>query len=168
MDDGRQSLADPHEFGRKLTACKDTAQDPDFVVVARVEAFIAGWGLDEALKRAEIYKEAGADAILMHSKRSDHSEIEAFMKAWNKRHPVVLVPTKYYSTPTDTFREWGANLVIWANHNLRSCISAMQKTTKMIYEQESLAGVEPNIVPVAEVFRLQNQQELKEADKKYL
>lgn len=71
LDDGKQQLADPHEFGRKLTACKDTAKDPDFVVVARVEAFIAGWGLDEALKRAEIYKEAGADAILMHSKRSD-------------------------------------------------------------------------------------------------
>lgn len=90
------------------------------------------------------------------------------MKAWNKRHPVVLVPTKYYNTPTDTFREWGANLVIWANHNLRSCISAMQATTKAIYENESLVPVEEKIVPVKEVFRLQNQQELKEADAKYL
>lgn len=70
----------------------------------------------------------------MHSKREDHKEIEDFIKAWDKRHPVVLVPTKYHSTPTDTFREWGVNLVIWANHNLRSCISAMQHTTKTIYE----------------------------------
>ncbi len=168
LDDGRQDLADPYEFGRKLTACKDTAKDPDFVVVARVEAFIAGWGLEEALKRAEIYKEAGADAILMHSKLGDHSEIEAFMKVWNKRHPVVLVPTKYYTTPTSTFRDWGANLVIWANHNLRSSIKAMQETSKAIYEQESLESVEPKVVPVKEVFRLQNQDELKQADKKYL
>ena len=63
----------------------DHQRDPDFCIVARVEAFIAGWGLDEALKRADAYREAGADAILMHSKRSDSSEIEAFMKAWNNK-----------------------------------------------------------------------------------
>ena len=66
-------------------ACKDHQVDPDFVVVARVEAFIAGWGLDEALRRAEAYRNAGADAILMHSKKSDPSDIEAFMKAWNNQ-----------------------------------------------------------------------------------
>lgn len=63
----------------------DTQTDPDFCVVARVEAFIAGWGLDEALRRAEAYRNAGADAILMHSKKSDPSDIEAFMKAWNNQ-----------------------------------------------------------------------------------
>ena len=64
---------------------KDTQQDPDFCIVARVEAFIAGWGLDEALRRAEAYRNAGADAILMHSKKSDPSDIEAFMKAWKNQ-----------------------------------------------------------------------------------
>lgn len=66
-------------------ACKDSQTDPDFVVIARVEALIAGWGLDEALRRAEAYRKAGADAILMHSKKSDPSDIEAFMKVWKNQ-----------------------------------------------------------------------------------
>ncbi len=125
LEDGRQELAKIDEFAKKIMACKDTAKDPDFVVVARVEAFIAGWGLEEALKRSEAYVEAGADAILMHSKLGESSEIEAFMKVWNKRSPVIIVPTKYYTTPTDTFRGWGVNAVIWANHNLRASVQAM-------------------------------------------
>ncbi len=149
---------------------KDTQDDPDFVVVARVEAFIAGWGLDEALKRSEAYSKAGADAILMHSKRSDSTEIEAFMKEWKKisKVPVVIVPTKYYTTPTPTIRDWGVSTVIWANHNLRSSINAMQQTCKQIYQDQSLVNVEPNIVTVKEVFRLQGQPELDAAEKKYL
>ena len=65
--------------------CIETQEDPDFVVAARVEAFIAGWDLDEALRRAEAYRNAGADAILMHSKKSDPSDIEAFMNAWKNQ-----------------------------------------------------------------------------------
>lgn len=161
-------LAPIEEMCNKIKAMKDHQVDPDFQVVARVEAFIAGWGLEEALKRAEAYQAAGADAILMHSKQNNHSEIEAFANEWKGRHPLIIVPTKYYTTPTDTFRDWGVSTVIWANHNMRACISAMQKTTKDIYENESLTGVEPNVVSVKEVFRLQDQTELNVADKKYL
>lgn len=168
LDGGRQELADVQEFADKIRACKDTAKDPDFVVVARVEAFIAGWGLQEALRRSEAYVEAGADAILMHSSLKNPSEIEAFMKEWNKRHPVVIVPTNYYTTPTNTFRDWGVSTVIWANHNLRACVSAVKNTSKLIFENQSLEPVEPNIVPVKEVFRLQGMDELKAAEKKYL
>jgi hypothetical protein len=92
-------LASIEEFSSKIRAMKDTQRDPDFVVVARIEAFISGWGLDEALKRAEAYKAAGADAVLIHSKKSDNAEIAAFCKAWDGKHPVVIVPTKYYTTP---------------------------------------------------------------------
>ena len=94
--------------------------------MARVEAFIAGWGLDEALKRSEAYANAGADAILMHSKLNDSSEIEQFCKNWDFRKPVVLVPTKYYTTSSDTFRNWGVSLVIWANHNMRTVVKHVQ------------------------------------------
>lgn len=168
LDDGKQQLADITEFAKKIEACKATAQDADFQVVARVEAFIAGWSVEEAVKRAEAYRAAGADAILMHSKRSDSTEIEAFLQAWGNRHPVIIVPTKYYTTPTDKFREWGVSMVIWANHNIRSAITAMQQTSKLIYENESLVPVEKNIASVKEVFRLQNMDELKQAEKKYL
>jgi phosphoenolpyruvate phosphomutase len=108
-------LADIDEFCLKIKAMKDTASDPDFCVVARVESFIAGWPLEEALKRSEAYVKAGADAILMHSKKSDRSDIEAFCKAWKNKHPVIIVPTKYYTTPTQVFRDWDVSMVIWAN-----------------------------------------------------
>ncbi|WP_028776089.1 phosphoenolpyruvate mutase [Shimazuella kribbensis] len=163
-----QQLADINEFCGKLKAMKDTQNNKDFIVVARVEAFIAGWGLKEALHRAEAYHQAGADAILIHSMRSDTKEIELFMKEWSDRHPIVIVPTKYYSTPTKRFHELGISLAIWANHNLRTSINAMQKISKQIYEDKSLIHVERNVVTIEEVFRLQEVEELKEAEKKYL
>jgi phosphoenolpyruvate phosphomutase len=164
----RQPLADVDEFCGRIKAGKDAQRDSDFSIVARVEAFIAGWGVKEALRRAEAYRKAGADAILVHSKRSDCLDIESFMKEWGDRHPIVIVPTKYYSTPTDHFRDLGISLVIWANHNIRSSIKAIQQTSKQIYEDQSLYKVEPEIVPVKEIFRLQGADELIEAEKKYL
>lgn len=169
LHDGRaQPLADVEEFALKIKACKDSQRDPDFCVVARVEAFIAGWGLEEALLRAEAYRKAGADAILMHSKKSDPSDIDAFMNAWNNQGPVIIVPTKYYTTPTDHFRDMGVSMVIWANHNLRSAVKSMQETSSRIYKDQSLMGVEKVIAPVKEIFRLQRDDELVGAEKKYL
>lgn len=164
----QQPLADVEEFVGKIKAAKDTQQDPDFCVVARVEAFIAGWGLSEAVRRAEAYYEAGADAILMHSKISSADQVLAFMDEWQDTCPVVIVPTMYYETPTHLFEEAGISLVIWANHLLRSSITAMQRTAKLIYDEQSLQPVEKEIVPVKEIFRLQNAAELKEAEKVYL
>jgi phosphoenolpyruvate phosphomutase len=163
-----QPLADIEEFCGKIKAMKDSQSDDDFVVISRVEAFIAGWGLKEALRRAEAYRLAGTDAILMHSKRSDILEIEAFMKEWNNRLPVVLVPTKYYSVPTEKFRDLGASLVIWANHNLRATIKAVQHTSRKIFSEQNLVAVEKEVVSVDEVFRLQGADELKKAEKRYL
>jgi phosphoenolpyruvate phosphomutase len=168
LDGAAQPLADIDEFSRKITACKETQVDDDFCVVARVESFIAGWGLEETIKRAEAYRQAGADAVLIHSKESNPSDIEIFMKEWDNRHPVVIVPTKYYTTPTDHFRDLGINMVIWANHNMRSAVQSMQATSRQIYEDQSLVNVEPNIAPVSEVFRIQGMDELKAAEKRYL
>jgi len=163
-----QPLADIDEFCGKIKAAKDSQMDEDFVVVARVEAFIAGWGLEEALRQAEAYRQAGADAILMHSKKSGPSDIQAFMEEWGDRHPVVIVPTKYYSAPTDLFRDLGVSLSIWANHNVRAAISAMKEISAQIYRDQSLINVENKVASVAEIFRLQGADELKEAEKKYL
>jgi phosphoenolpyruvate phosphomutase len=163
-----QPLADIAEFAGKIRAAKDSQTDPDFCVVARVEAFIAGWGIDEALRRAEAYHEAGADAILIHSKLRTADQILEFMQAWGDRLPVVIVPTTYSTTPTSAFADAGVALVIWANHVLRSSVTAMQRTAATIFEEQSLMPVEDEIVSVAEIFRLQNAAELKEAENKYL
>ncbi|MEC0235752.1 phosphoenolpyruvate mutase [Paenibacillus kribbensis] len=163
-----QALADIEEFSGKIKAMKDTQTDEDFTVVARVEAFIAGKGLEAALQRAEAYRKAGADAVLIHSKRTDATEIEAFMKEWAGRLPVVIVPTKYYTTPTARFQELGISLVIWANHNLRASIQAMQQLSDQIYRDESLVHIEKDVATMEEVFRLQGVEELQAAERQYL
>lgn len=168
IDGEQQPLADIEEFCGKIRAVKDAQQDPDFCVVARVEALIAGWGMDEAIKRAEAYWRAGADAILMHSKKSTADEVLQFMQEWGDTCPVVVVPTMYYNTPTEEFQRANVSLVIWANHLLRCGITAMQETAATIFSEQSLRSVEPRVAAVKEVFRLQNAAELKAAEKRYL
>ncbi len=168
IDGEQQTLADPYEFAGKIKAAKDTQNDPDFCVVARVESFIAGWGLSEALRRAEIYLEAGADAILIHSKKNTAEQVVDFKSEWGNRCPLIIVPTMYHSTPTSIFREHQFSIAIWANQIMRSAITAMQATAAHIYEQEAIAETEQQVVPVSEIFRLQNTRELKNAENLYL
>jgi phosphoenolpyruvate phosphomutase len=168
LPDVAQPLADMEEFAGKIKAAKDTQQDPDFCVVARVESLIAGWGLEETLRRAEAYRQAGADGLLIHSKLSAPAEILAFMAEWGGRSPVVIVPTTYFRTPTPAFEEAGVSLIIWANHLMRSGLAAMQRTAAQIRAERCLHNVEETISPVHEVFRLQGVAELSKAEKKYL
>src|ERR1700761_4742897 len=144
----RQPLADIAEFAGKIAAGKDTQTDPNFSIVARVEALIAGWGMDEALRRAEAYRQGGADAILVHSKLSRPDEIFGFAREWAGRAPLVIVPTRYYSTPTDVYRKAKISLVIWANHLVRAATSAMQAVAKEIHASETLVNVEDSIAAV--------------------
>ena len=168
LNSERQPLADIEEFVGKIAAGKDTQQDPNFCVVARVEALIAGWGMDEALRRAEAYRLAGADAILIHSKLSKADEIVTFAREWARRSPLIIVPTRYYSTPTDVFREAGISTVIWANHLVRAAASAMQNVAKEIFHSQTLVNVEDRIVAVNEIFRLQDAEEYTAAERIYL
>ncbi len=162
----QQPLAEIDEFCGKLKAAKDTQRQTDFQVVARIEAFIAGWGLEEMLRRAEAYREAGADALLVHSKLATAEQITAFMDAWDGSCPIIIVPTKYFRTSTDHFRELGVSAVIWANHILRGAVEAMQATAKQIYESQSLVKQERRIAPGEERFRLQGTEELRQAEKR--
>ena len=138
------------------------------MVVARIEALIAGHGLEEALRRAEAYRAAGADAVVIHSKEARPDEIFAFLREWGNRLPIILIPTKYYTTPTAAFRERKVAAVIWANHLLRGSVTRMQEIAARIQREESVVGIEDTIAPLAEVFRLQGDDELQAAEKRYL
>ena len=168
IDGNKQALADIDEFCSRIKAGKDAQIDDDFSIITRVEAFIAGWGLNEALKRAEAYHQAGSDAILIHSAKSEPSEILAFKKEWGDTSPVIVVPTKYYSTPTEVLKQEGFSIAIWANHMIRSSIKAMQESAQQIYESSSILSIEGEIAPIKEIFRLQGVSELKEAEENYL
>lgn len=168
LDNSSSDLADPALHSAKIREMKH--ENPEFVVVARLESFIAGRDVNDAIHRAVMYQDAGADAILVHSKISTDDEIKAFMVKWNQRKsriPVVIVPTKYYKTPTDNFRDYGVSLVVWANHQMRASISAMKEVCERIHYEESLCSVEDQIATVNEIFRLQRDKELAEKEKNY-
>ncbi|MGB8275916.1 MAG: phosphoenolpyruvate mutase [Alphaproteobacteria bacterium] len=163
-----QPLAEIDEFCGKIKAGKDSQTDDDFCIIARVEALVSGWGLDEALGRAEAYHAAGADAVLVHSKQSTADEVLAFAREWGDRCPIVIVPTMFYVTPTDAFRKAKISTVIWANHTLRAAITAMQDVCRRVLTEESLVGIEGEIATVQEVFRLTGNKELADAERRYL
>ncbi|BAZ38248.1 putative methylisocitrate lyase [Calothrix sp. NIES-4101] len=163
----KQPLADIEEFCGKIKAGKDSQLDEDFCIVARIEALIAGWDLSEALRRAEAYHVAGADAILIHSKSSRPDEIIAFAKEWASRTPLIIIPTKYYSTPTEVFRQAGISLIIWANHMIRAAVASMEAIAREVQVSETLVNIEEKIAPIKEIFRLQGAEELLEAEKRY-
>jgi len=162
-----QPLASVEEFCGKIKAAKDSQFDDSFCVVARIEALISGRSMEEALWRGEAYHAAGADAILIHSKKTSAHEVLEFTSRWGKRSPVVIVPTIYHATPTEVFRKAGVAAVIWANHSLRAAILAMQTVVSRIQSSESVYGIDSNIAPLEEIFRLTNVAELEMAEENY-
>ena len=166
--EGRQDLADVEEFCGKIRAVKNTQKNPDFMIIARVEALIAGWGMKEALKRANAYAESGADAILIHSKKKDNKEILEFCKNFKKQIPIVVVPTTYPNFNEKEMPKHGIKLVIYANHILRSTIKAVSKTLEILNKTGELASIENHIVPLSKVFELQGMTTLKNNEKNYL
>lgn len=164
----KQLLANINEFCGKIKAGKDSQTHENFCIVARVEALIAGWGMTEAIRRAEAYRAAGADAILIHSASSQPDEILEFASEWAQRCPLIIVPTKYYSTPTEVFQNANISLVIWANHMLRAAIAMMEKVSQEIMLSRSVANIEDRIAPIREVFSLQGAAELVSAEERYL
>ncbi|MGY3488168.1 2-methylisocitrate lyase-like PEP mutase family enzyme [Bradyrhizobium sp. USDA 4011] len=146
--------------------CKDAVAD-ELVLVARIESFIAGHDIQEAISRAHAYADAGSDAILIHSRRSAADEILAFAGARRNKLPVVIVPTKYYRTPVSVYRRAGISTVIWANHSMRAAMAAMRQVCSRIIAEENTASVEPNIATLDEVFELLGYDELARAEAKY-
>lgn len=168
LNGARQPLADIEEFCGKIKAGKDAQADNDFCLVARVEAFIAGHGLAEALRRAEAYHAAGADAILIHSAQATAEEVLSFKASWGDRCPVVIAPTTYAATPVEVFRRHGFAMLIWANQLLRASLQAMQQVAAALRADETAAGLADQIAPLSEVFRLQRMDALADAERRYL
>jgi phosphonopyruvate hydrolase len=163
---GRQELVPIEEFQGKIAAAKAT---DNVLVIARTETLIAGAGQDEALRRGAAYAEAGADAVLIHSKQKTPDETVAFCKAWPGHVPLVLVPTAY---PQLSFGDIAAlgkvGLVICGNHAIRAAVAAMQDVFRRILAEGGIAGVEKDIASVADVFALQGDARMREIEKKYL
>ena len=152
-------LAPVPEFCGKIAACREAAHDPDFLIVARVEAFIAGADLPEALYRAEAYCQAGADAIFIHSRQPTIDEIRGFASEWAAKQPLIVCPTTYHGTPFAEYRRLGIGGVIWANQAMRAAVSAIQRACLAIRDGGPVAA-EPWIASLDEVFALMRYEDL--------
>jgi phosphoenolpyruvate phosphomutase len=164
----RRELVPIAEHARKIEAATGARRSADFFVIARTEALIAGLGMEEALARASAYAEAGADAVLIHSKAADFAELRAFAAAWSGRVPLVAVPTTYPTVAAAELEAAGFRLAIFANQALRSAIVAMRSTLGEIRSSGRAAGVEGRIARLDEVYALVGVPELKANEERYL
>jgi len=147
----------PQLFANKIMKICNSRQSQDFMVIARIESFIVGKGLNDALKRAETYSKAGADAILIHSKQKTPSEIFSFAKEWKKnKHfkPLVSVPSTYSKVYEKDLIKNGFKLVIYANQLLRAAYPAMQKTAETILKNSRAFEADKKIIPIKEIINL--------------
>jgi phosphoenolpyruvate phosphomutase len=163
----KRQLADLDEQVLKIRAATQ-AGSREFVLIARTEALIAGWGLEEALRRGRAYADAGADAVLIHSSQSTVDEVARFAGEWDRLTPLVCVPTTYGGTSVDELARLGFKMVIFANQGLRASIRAAQETLGAIRQAGRASAVDDRIVPLAEVYRLVNLPQLKSDEQAFL
>ena len=158
----KRELSPMEEHAGKIRAAKATQKNPDFMVIARTEALIAGWGMEEALMRGRAYADAGADMVLIHSKSKDPDEVISFAKQWDRPNtPLVCVPTIYKGTTVDQLHAAGFKLIIFANHAIRSSIKAMTETLTTLKREMYTGSVEDKVVPLERVYQLVGVDKMK-------
>jgi phosphoenolpyruvate phosphomutase len=151
----KRELSPIEEHAGKVRAAKAAQRDRDFVVIARTEALIAGWGMEEALSRGRAYADAGADMVLIHSKSKSPDEVLGFARLWDRPNvPLVCVPTIYKDTKVADLHEAGFKLVIFANHAVRSSIKAMTECLQTLRREMFTGSVEGQVVPLTRVYQL--------------
>ncbi len=170
---GRQELASVEEFCGKIQAARSASSSREGIMIfARVEALIAGWGMQEACRRAAAYCEAGADGIVMHSKQPDPREVFAFARWWKEngfsRHPLVAIPTTYASVTSDELAAAGFRMVIFANQGIRASVRGMDQALRRMRETGSTRDIEKDIASMDEIFQLQGMPGYQEDEKRYL
>ncbi len=153
----KRELIPTKEQARRLKAAVEGKDSESFVVIARVEALIAGHGVDAAIERATAYAEAGADAILIHSKDKTLTEITDFLAAWRDTgidKPLVAVPTLFPDYTADELHEKGFSMVILANQPMRAAVKAMEDTLEILDKERKPAAADPTIASVNHIFDL--------------
>ncbi len=165
---GKKELASIAEHAGKVRAACRARRSPDFVVIARTEALIAGWGLDEALARARAYADAGADLVLVHSRSGSFDELRRFADAWDGRAPLVAVPTIYKEVTADDLAAHGFKVVIYANHGLRASIRAMRETFSALKAARRASAVDDRVCALEEVYALIGVSQMQDDEREFM
>jgi len=164
LENSKQDLLPERDFVAKIIAAKETKKDKNFMIIARTEALIAEKGMDEAIKRADAYENAGADAILIHSKKNTPDEIFEFSNKWKGRIPLVVVPTSYPSVKLNELISHKIKMVIYANQSLRAAHNIMSKVLKETLEKESLDQVNIELSSMKDIFKLQEMYKINDQE----
>lgn len=144
-------------FSAKIRAGKKAQRTKEFMICARIESLILEHGMEDALTRAFSFAEAGADAIMIHSRKKDPSEIQEFIEKFrekDKTTPIVLVPTSFNSVKEEEWKKRGANVIIYANHLMRAEVPAMQKAAELILENHRAEECDAILMPFKDIIRL--------------
>jgi phosphoenolpyruvate phosphomutase len=156
-DTSNQTQDNPNEFGNKISEGKKSLVTKEFMIIARIESFILDQGVDDAIYRASIYISNGADGIMIHSKSESTNEILSFCKRYEKfkkKVPLVVVPSTYNRVVEEELINIGVDVVIYANHLLRSSYPAMVNTAKSILENKRSYEANKSCLPIKEVLEL--------------
>ena len=165
LEDGKQDLLSEKDFVAKLIAAKEAKESDDFMIIARIEALIAKQGLDEAIKRADAYEKAGADAILIHSRQKTPDEIFQFCDLYKGELPIIAIPTSYPNVTLDELQQHKIKMVIYANQTLRVAHLAMKNLLSEIYAKDSMANISIKMSSMEEIFELQEMYDIKNQEK---
>lgn len=165
---GRRALEDIDVFATKVKVAKAIFNGPDELVIARTEALINSYGVDEAHKRAKVYKDAGADLIMPHTKQKTPNELFEFAGLWDHSIPLVSVPSTYSDVHIDDLKENGIELVIYANHTIRAMKKALEEVLPSILIDGSTKNIEGRISPLKEILELSGESIVKSLEKEYL
>ena len=144
-------------FSAKIRAGKKAQRTKEFMICARIESLILEQGMEDALTRAFAFVEAGADAIMIHSRKKDPSEIQEFIEKFRAKDtttPIVLVPTSFNSVTEEEWKQRGANIIIYANQLMRAEVPAMQKAAEMILENHRAEECDAMLMPFKDIIRL--------------
>ena len=166
LENGKNDLLSQKEFVAKILAAKEARNDKNLIIIARVEALISGAGMNEALKRATAYENAGADAILIHSKQNTPEEIFEFADSWKGSAPIVVVPTTYDSVKISELESHKIKMVIYANQTLRVAHMAMTRLLKELIKADHISDVKDRMSSIQDIFNLQEMYDIKNKEKK--
>jgi len=165
LEDGNNMLLSEKDFVAKILSANEAKQNKTFTIIARVEALISGIGMEQALKRAYAYEKAGADLILIHSKKITPEEIFEFSDSWKGSAPLVVIPTTYYSVNIDELIERKIKMVIYANQTLRTVHFALSKLLKEMKDANNLSKLQKQMSTMDDIFKLQEMYDVKSQEK---
>ena len=155
LENSKQELLSEKDFVAKIIAARDAKENPNFTIIARTEALISGMGMKEAIKRANAYEKAGADAILIHSKQNSPEEVFEFSESWGGTLPLVVVPTSFPTVKIDELVSHKIKMIIYANQTLRATHAIISKVLEQLKNSTSINDISVDMTSMQEIFQLQ-------------